>query len=62
MQSKRVEEIINSPESIEVLYKDNPIWIEKFNSGESTAHVKVLGSTKQMDVPVDDLVETGLVH
>jgi H-type small acid-soluble spore protein len=62
MQSKRVEEIISSPEKIEVLYRNNPIWIEKFNKGENTAQVTVLGSTQNMEVPVNDLVETGLVH
>jgi H-type small acid-soluble spore protein len=62
MQSNRAEQILKAQEKIEVLYKNSPIWIEKLNKTQNTAQVTVLGSSSMMEVPVEDLVETGLVQ
>jgi small acid-soluble spore protein H (minor) len=58
VQIRRAEEIIASPEKIEVLYNENPVWLEDIVNNEK-AYVTVLGSCKTMEVPVSDLVETG---
>jgi H-type small acid-soluble spore protein len=62
MQVNRAEQILEASEKIEVLYKNSPIWIEKLNKTQNTAQVTVLGTTSKMEVPVNDLVETGLVQ
>ena len=61
MHIRRAEEIIASPDKIEVLYRENPVWLEDIMNDEKV-YVTVLGSCKAMDVPVSDLVETGTVE
>lgn len=58
MLPKRVEEILNSSQNIEVLYNGQPIWIEDINKTNSTAKVKMMGSNQILNnIPVVDLKE-----
>jgi len=59
MQTNRVHEIINSPNRIEVLYKNDSVWIENVDTTNSTANVKILNTNEILKVPVNELNETG---
>jgi len=59
MQAKRASEILNSQNKIEVLYRNNSVWIENVDTTSSTANVKILNTNEILKVPVDDLSETG---
>lgn len=61
MEIERLEEIINSPENIQVLYKSHPIWIDGLDTGEQLAKIKIIESKEKKYVPVEDLVDTGKV-
>lgn len=61
MQTNRANEIINSPKKIEVLYKNNSVWIENVDTTNSTANVKILDTNEILKVPVNDLKETDKV-
>lgn len=58
LQSEALE-IIKSPNNIEVLYKNRPVWLESVT--ENTVRVKDLKSGNIMDVPVSELKETGII-
>ncbi|MBS4023450.1 MAG: small, acid-soluble spore protein, H family [Dethiobacter sp.] len=58
MQIKRAQEIMAAPEKIEVVYREEPVWLEDImNNGN--AYITVVGSCRTMEVPVAELVETG---
>ncbi|OPJ55049.1 H-type small acid-soluble spore protein [Alkalithermobacter paradoxus] len=57
MQIRRAKEIVTSPESIEVIYKGKPVWIESINNQTNSAYVKYLDNSERMEVPVMELVE-----
>lgn len=57
MDKKRAEEIMRAPTKIEVVYHGEPVWIEGVN--DTSANVTVMGTTKTMDVPLQELLETG---
>jgi len=59
MQANRVHEIINSPNRIEVFYKNNSVWIENVDTSSSTANVKIINTNEILKVPVTELNETG---
>jgi len=61
MQTYRAKEIINSPDKIEVLYKNISVWIENVDTTNSIANVKILDTNETLKVQVDDLNETGEV-
>lgn len=61
MQTKRVREILNSPDEIEVVYKNTPVWIESVNNDMDTAYVKAIGGHQSMEVGTKDLIETGRI-
>jgi small acid-soluble spore protein H (minor) len=56
MDKKRAEQILHTPERIDVLYEGKPVWIEGIN--DSTANVTFMGSCKTMDVPFMELKES----
>lgn len=56
MDFSRVKEIINSENTIEVLYNNQPIWINNLDPHDHTAQVTD-ADEKSMNVPVEDLVE-----
>ncbi|MDF2547286.1 MAG: hypothetical protein K0R93_2184 [Anaerosolibacter sp.] len=51
----RAQEILNAKETIPVVHKGTPIWIERVNSKDNT--VLVTGETGQYTVNVTELVE-----
>ncbi len=53
----RVEEILESPEKIEVLYEGKSIWINNLNADKQTAEVTINENSKKINVPVEKLVE-----
>ncbi len=58
MKFERAQEILATPDMIEVLYQGTPIWIEKLNPGNQSAFISgdsLPGRTKT--VPVSQLVE-----
>ncbi|WP_227762680.1 H-type small acid-soluble spore protein [Zhaonella formicivorans] len=60
MDFARAQEILNSPETFEVLYQGLPVWIEYLNSANQTALVTsdfLPGGSST--VPVEQLVEEG---
>ncbi|SHK09592.1 H-type small acid-soluble spore protein [Tepidibacter formicigenes] len=54
---RRAKEIVQSNDTIEVLYKNEPIWIEHVYSETETAYIRSLNNDKRMEVPILDLVE-----
>ncbi|MBA1336447.1 MAG: hypothetical protein HPY66_2882 [Firmicutes bacterium] len=59
MQLERVYEILKSPDSIEVLYNNIPVWIDDVDEARKTASVRLLTSDEKIDVPINSLIETG---
>lgn len=57
----RAQEILNSQNNIEVLYKNKSVWLEKVNNDRNTVSIKDLSSNMHIEVPVSELVETGIV-
>jgi small acid-soluble spore protein H (minor) len=55
LRYERVEQIVKSPETIEVLYKGRPVWINSLNPGRETADV--LMYNESITVPVSELTE-----
>ncbi|WP_165865971.1 H-type small acid-soluble spore protein [Lucifera butyrica] len=59
MNADRAEEILKSPDSIGVQYRNNYVWIEDIDKGRNTAHVTYLEKHNTIHVDIDRLVETG---
>lgn len=59
MQLERVSEILKSPDNLEVLYNNNPVWIDDIDEDKKTASVRFLNSDETLEVPVNELEETG---
>ncbi|AZR74627.1 hypothetical protein BBF96_15340 [Anoxybacter fermentans] len=60
MKFERAQEILNSPETIDVTYKGTKVWITNLNASKNTAQVKMPATSNNIiEVPVDQLVEEG---
>lgn len=57
MNVKRAEEIFSSKGVVEVIYKNNSVWIESLDELNKTAKVKILNSKEDFQVPLDELTE-----
>ncbi|QGG49291.1 H-type small acid-soluble spore protein [Heliorestis convoluta] len=57
MEARRAEEILQSPDTIEVQYQQSSVWIEEVDRGKDTAQVKLLVDGKRIEVPVAALEE-----
>ncbi|MFZ7104821.1 MAG: small, acid-soluble spore protein, H family [Peptococcaceae bacterium] len=63
MDFQRAQEILNSPENIQVLHKDKSIWITDLNEREKTAEVAAGPQFKtKMTVSLADLEEIHNKH
>ncbi|HHW67567.1 MAG: Small acid-soluble spore protein family [Epulopiscium sp.] len=63
MKPERAAQILNSQEQVEVLYQNEPVWIEDINDRNQTAVVRFIGSHHSRTVDLNDLTETGnVVH
>ncbi|AEV69536.1 H-type small acid-soluble spore protein [Acetivibrio clariflavus] len=60
MDSNRAKQIMESKGVIEVLYQGDPVWIENVLD-DNTVQVSNLQTNVKQDVPVNMLVEKGLV-
>lgn len=60
MDSNRAKQIMESKGVIEVLYQGTPVWIENVLD-DNTVQVSILQTNVKQDVPVNMLVEKGLV-
>lgn len=60
LDSTRAKQILNSNETIEVLYNDSPVWIENVMDN-NVARVRFLDSDKTQELPVYELVENNPV-
>lgn len=55
MDTRRAEEILQSPETVKISYRGRPVWIESINGGRGTARVST--GTGSLTVEISDLVE-----
>ncbi|CAH2215170.1 H-type small acid-soluble spore protein [Tepidibacter aestuarii] len=53
----RATEILQSNGNVEVLYKNEPVWLENIDSRTETVYVKSLNNDKRMVVPIVELTE-----
>jgi H-type small acid-soluble spore protein len=58
MDTERAYQIIKSPDSIEVKYNNNPVWIDYIDRSKEMAAVRLLDSNERLEVPVSQLEET----
>ena len=62
MDATRAEQIMRSPDTIGVKYRNNYVWIEDIDKGRNTAHVTYLEKRNTLHVSIDQLEETGPVN
>lgn len=61
LDARRAEQILKSPDTIGVKYRNNYVWIEDVDKGRNTAHVTYLEKGNTLHVGIDLLEETGPV-
>ncbi|WP_099191003.1 H-type small acid-soluble spore protein [Tepidibacter mesophilus] len=54
---RRATEIIQSNDTVEVLYQNEPVWLENIDSRTETVYVRSIDNDKRMVVPIVELVE-----
>jgi small acid-soluble spore protein H (minor) len=59
MRAERASEILKSPDTIEVLYNNTPVWIDSVDENSRTAGIRLLETGSSLQVPVDELKEAG---
>jgi len=58
MDTKRAQDILSSPDMINVTYHGTPIYIENVNENKGTAYIHPLNQPEnKQEVPVTQLVE-----
>lgn len=57
LDSNRARMIIQSPETIQVLYNGSPVWLENVKDN-NTVEVTYLENRKRAEVPVNRLIES----
>lgn len=64
MDFNRAQEIVNSPNHIEVLHQGKSVWITELDSKRQMATVQEEGQVAEgvKEVPVNQLVEKGVIH
>lgn len=61
MDSERAKQIMKSPDMIQVLYQDTPVWLENVKEN-NVAEVTRLDKKDKIEVPVYLLVENSPVN
>lgn len=56
MEIKRIYEILNNKEKVEIEYRSRPVWIQNLEDS-NTAMVGFVDSFDEMKVDIKDLVE-----
>lgn len=59
MNFHRAEEIVNSNETIEVLYNNEPVWIDNLDSDRKIAQITD-SEQNSLEVPIEELFENKL--
>ncbi|MCT4595849.1 MAG: H-type small acid-soluble spore protein [Anaeromicrobium sp.] len=59
MDKRRVKDIMDADENLEVLYRGISVWVEDLSSSQGEATVKVLDTDELIQVPTSELRETG---
>lgn len=57
MDLQRAREIMQSSDTINVMYMGEPIWLESVNENDNTVFVSFLNSSREDTVKVDSLQE-----
>jgi len=57
MKLRRAEEIYNSPDKIDVFYRNKPVWIENVDPNKDNVDIKMLDTNSRLNVPIWDLTE-----
>ncbi|HET7656832.1 MAG TPA: H-type small acid-soluble spore protein [Bacillales bacterium] len=59
MDAKSAQEIVESPDTIRVMYRDDSVWIDTVDPQNGTATVhNVNDQDEEIDVPVQELKES----
>jgi small acid-soluble spore protein H (minor) len=62
MDFHRANQILHSPNTIEVFYRTTPVWIESLQEGKNMANVTLKdGSNEKTQLPITELIE-GKIH
>lgn len=61
MDSKRAEQIMQSSETVQVLYQGSPVWIESIKDN-NTAEITYIDGKRKIEVPIYLLVENNPVN
>ncbi|AOY75039.1 H-type small acid-soluble spore protein [Clostridium formicaceticum] len=64
MNFKRAQEIVNSPNHIEVQHQGRSVWITGLDAQNQTAEIQegIDIAADKIEVPVDELVEKGAMR
>lgn len=54
---QRAREIMQSAQTIKVLYQGAPVWLESLNDSGNAAEVTLLDRKERVNVPLNQLVE-----
>ncbi len=57
MEFSRAQQIVSSPDKIDVFYKGSVIWIEGLNENNQTAYITNIENHQKSHVPVSLLFE-----
>ena len=57
MDAYRARTILNSPDSIQVMHENSPVWIEKVVN-DNAAEIRFLNNNKKEIIPLDQLIES----
>lgn len=56
MDANRARSILNSPDSIQVMHEDTPVWIERVVDNHA-AEIRFLNNNKREIIPLNQLIE-----
>jgi len=62
LEIRRVKEVLNAYNEIEVFYNNASVWIENIDEKNQVASVRNLKNNEVIKVPVADLVEENRLH
>ena len=55
MNFKRVKEVLNNKEKVDIFYNEHPVWIQ--STGNHTAKIGFIDTFEERDVYIEDLYE-----
>ena len=60
MNLKRLHDMLNNKEKVDVYYNERPVWVQEINENEQTAKVGFVDNFEEKDVFIKDLYERNL--